>query len=144
METASHWAHETALSADPTCAREARDFVALHLVEHDLLHLVEDLRLTVSELATNALRHARTPFTVTLQKRGGSVLLTVTDGSAEMPAPPGAPRPLDPGGRGLSIVARLSHDWGVTTGHDGTKSVWASFDGAARDGTAAPSLEPLA
>jgi len=139
--TASHWVHETVLSPDPTSAWRARDFVALQLVEHGLLHLVDDLRLAVSELATNAMRHARTPFTVTLQGGDASVLLTVKDGSTEAPALADA-HVLDLGGRGLSIVACLSREWGVIPSSDGTKSVWASFDQHAprSDGT---SLEPV-
>lgn len=127
MGTAIHWVHETVLSAHPASAHRARDFVSMHLVEHGLLHLVDDLRLAVSELATNAVQHARTPFTVTLQKHGASVLLTVKDGSTKAPAPADA-HLLALGGRGLSIVDCLSREWGVISGSDGTKSVWASFD----------------
>ncbi len=128
MGTTNHWSYETALSAEPASALRARDFVRQHLVVHDLLHLVDDIRLTVSELATNAVQHAQTPFTVTLQEAGSSVLLTVKDGSPKALAPANAPDPLGLAGRGLSIVDGLSRDWGVTTGQDGTKSVWACFD----------------
>lgn len=128
MGTTSDWSHETALSAEPVSALRARDFVCLHLVQHELPHLVDDLRLTVSELATNAMQHARTPFTVVLEQIGVAVLLTVRDASPDSLAPVGAADPHGLGGRGLAIVAFLSRDWGVTTGQDGTKSVWASFD----------------
>ena len=134
METTDHWSHQAAFSAEPTSALRARDFISLHLLEHDLVHLVDDMRLTVSELATNAVRHAQTPFTVTLENAGASVVLSVEDGSPDAPAPVNAPDPLGLGGRGLSIVAFLSRDWGVTTGHDGTKAVWASFDGHGQGG----------
>jgi hypothetical protein len=113
----------------------------MHLVEHGLPDLVDDLMLAVSELATNAVQHARTPFTVTLQRHGASVLIAVKDGSTETPAPADA-HLLDLGGRGLSIVACLSRDWGVIAGHDGTKSVWASFDEPAPAGVEATALEP--
>lgn len=128
MGTNGHWSHGTGFEAEPASALRARDFVCLLLIEHDLPHLVDDMRLIVSELATNAMRHARTPFIVTLQNTGASVLLTVEDGSPTVPALANRPDPLDPGGRGLSIVAFLSDDWGVTSGRDGSKSVWASFD----------------
>mgnify|MGYP003297045708 CR=1 FL=1 len=35
---------------------------------------------------------------------------------------------LGTGGRGLAIVERLSHRWGITPSADGGKSVWAWFD----------------
>ena len=120
------WSHQTRLAADLISASIARDFICLHLGEHDLPHLVDDMRLVVSELATNALRHARTAFTVTLHGNGSSVLLTVQDGSSSLPVQATA-GDTETGRRGLSIVDQLSDDWGVTLRHGGAKSVWASF-----------------
>jgi hypothetical protein len=39
---------------------------------------------------------------------------------------PGNPRPTDPKGRGLLVVAALSREWGVSAA-DGTKQVWAEI-----------------
>jgi hypothetical protein len=123
------WAHETVLDAEPGSAAMARAFVAQHLFEHRLLYLVDDVRMVASELATNAVLHARTGFTVTLEGRVRTVLLTVRDGS---PTPPGpisaAQHVLAPSGRGLVIVGVISKSWGVTGWEGDTKSVWASFD----------------
>ena len=80
-----------------------------------------------SELATNAMLHARTPFTVSLEQLVRIVLLTVEDGSPSTPEPVGA-RDMDTHGRGLFLVDHTSHDWGVRKGPEGTKSVWASFE----------------
>ena len=55
MTYSSAWAYETELAAELVSASSARDFVCLHLGEHDLPHLAHDMRLVVSELATNAL-----------------------------------------------------------------------------------------
>lgn len=104
----------------------ARRFVCVHLVEHRLWYLVDDVRLAVSELAANAVRHAHSPFTVSLGRADRAVFLSVQDGS------PGAPALLAPGlsdtaGRGMSIVDLVSDDWGVTPAPGGGKSVWASF-----------------
>lgn len=120
------WSHETQFPAEVESVPRTRHFVCTHLIDHRVLYLVEDVRLVVSELATNALRHANTPFAVTLAQVDQLVLLTVTDGS---PAPPvHLPRDvLDTGGRGLSIVALVSRDWGVTRRPGEAKSVWASF-----------------
>ncbi len=126
MTRSSRWSHQTELAAELVSASSARDFVCLHLGVHDLEHLVDDMRLVVSELATNALRHAYPPFTVTLRGDGTSVHLIVQDGSSSDPVRASA-GDMDVGGRGLSIVDELSHDWGVTHGPGEAKSVWASF-----------------
>jgi anti-sigma regulatory factor (Ser/Thr protein kinase) len=126
MNQHSGWSHETVLAADAISASRARDFVSLHLDKHHLQYLIEDVRLVASELATNALIHAQTQLTVTLQEDDRVVRLTVQDCSASAPAPAAA-NGLHTGGRGLSIVDLLSRDRGITAGPDGTKSVWAAF-----------------
>jgi anti-sigma regulatory factor (Ser/Thr protein kinase) len=126
MDPIPEWSHETVLAAEPTSAAMARDFVCLHLVAYHLLHLVEDVRLVVSELATNAVAHAQTPFTVTLSEGNGSVLLTIQDGSISAPVR-SVPDVMGMSGRGLMIVELLSHEWGTSTDGHGSKSVWASF-----------------
>jgi anti-sigma regulatory factor (Ser/Thr protein kinase) len=89
--------------------------------------MVDDVVLVVSELVTNALVHAQTPFKVTVQVLEQMLLLEVEDGSPTAPFLVGA-RVLDTGGRGVAIVNLLSHDWGVDASTDGGKSVWAEFD----------------
>jgi hypothetical protein len=121
------WAHDTELPAHPDSASRARAFVGQHLTEHDLPDMANDLQLVVSELATNALTHARTPFTVTLAAFAHSVLLQVHDGSPRLPVL-GAATSLDTSGRGLTVLDLLSSDWGVTSHADGGKTVWATFD----------------
>jgi anti-sigma regulatory factor (Ser/Thr protein kinase) len=114
------------LPAEPGSASRAREFVCLHLQRHDAQHLEDDLRLVVSELVTNAITHAQTPFTVELQVEGLFVTLIVSDLSPLVPVM-AAGEAMDGGGRGLLIVDVLSRDWGVTNGPDGSKSVWAAF-----------------
>jgi anti-sigma regulatory factor (Ser/Thr protein kinase) len=131
MGHTSGWTHETVLDAEPVSVAKARDFVSVHLLDHRLPQLADDVRLVVSELATNAMVHAGTPFTVTLTGLERSVMLTVRDGSPLEPVPvpaPAAVHQLDPGGRGLVIVDMVSRTWGFDTEEDRTKSVWASFD----------------
>ena len=120
------WLHTTELAAEAGSASEARVFVTLHLLAHGLGHLVDDVRLVVSELATNAMVHAQTPFMVILQALDGSVRLEVQDGSQAGPILVMA-RGLDTGGRGVAIVNALSRDWGVIANLSGGKSVWAEF-----------------
>jgi anti-sigma regulatory factor (Ser/Thr protein kinase) len=129
MDHDPQWSHELELAAEPGSAAKARAFVREHLVHHRRLDLVDDVRLVVSELATNAVIHARTAFTVILEERAGSVLLTVRDRSPRpVPEPGTTRRELAQGGRGLMMVASLSESWGVTRWQDDAKSVWASFD----------------
>lgn len=132
--TGGSWTHATELAPVPASASAARDFVRLHLREHGLAAHVDDVALVVSELATNAVKHACTPFTVRLRGDGLCLLLTVNDTSREVAfeRPPGS---TSTGGRGLAIVDRLSHDWGVDHAAAGEKSVWASFQMLSDHGT---------
>jgi len=120
------WSHEVLLPAEPKSVAVAREFVSRHLVGHGLSRLVEDVRLVVSELATNAVEHARTPFIVTLSGGDRTVLLAVQDGSTSAPAR-SASEALATSGRGLLLVEQLSQDWGTSTEGEALKSVWASF-----------------
>ena len=85
MVPTTNWSHQTVLLAEPISASLARDFVCLYLISHHLLHLVDDVRLVVSELATNAVAHAQTPFIVTLSRANASVLLAIGDESTSAP-----------------------------------------------------------
>nr|WP_180218270.1 ATP-binding protein [Streptomyces albus] len=106
----------------------ARDFATKTLAEWGLDELQEDLRLCVSELATNALLHGVPPgreFCVRLAMDGASVRLEVRD-SGE-----GCPKVRSSGadevtGRGLRLVRALADDWGVTE-HVVGKTVWLRF-----------------
>jgi anti-sigma regulatory factor (Ser/Thr protein kinase) len=120
------WSHTITLAAERRSVGEARDFVCVHLLAHHRSHLVDDVRLVVSELTTNAVAHAGTPFVLTLSSSGGITHVEVRDGSGS-PVTPRTPDALDTAGRGLLIVGSLSHAWGSTTDGLGFKSVWASF-----------------
>lgn len=124
---------ETSLPAEPLSASKARDFVCQHLAAHGLAKLVEDVRLVASELATNALVHAGTPFVVSLSEVDGFLFLTVRDASASSPVRT-ACQGMDVCGRGLQVVEMLSQDWGADADGSGAKRVWASFSTATRRG----------
>ena len=72
----------------------------------------DEITLLVSELASNAVRHAGTPFTVTLGCDGSVVRVEVSDGSAAPPRPRVPPLEAVTG-RGLMIVDALASDWGT-------------------------------
>jgi hypothetical protein len=121
----AHWSRQVGLHAATSSTGRAREFVGLHLKGRELSGLVDDVQLVVSELATNAVLHAGTAFTVSLWCDGAPVLLTVTDDSPLLPRC-GEPSEVAIGGRGLTVVQAMSHDWGVTEGAPG-KAVWALF-----------------
>ncbi len=126
MASIAGWSCTTTLPADPRSAAVARVFVCDQLVTHDLSHLVDDMVLAVSELATNAIQHARTPFDVRLSSEDGLASIVVRDGSAST-VTRRTPDAMDERGRGLMIVELLSHEWGTSTDRHGFTSVWASF-----------------
>lgn len=82
----------------------------------------DDLTLLVSELASNAVRHARSPFTVTVGCDAATVRVEVVDESPLVPVPQQPPVEAVTG-RGLMIVEALSDRWGVEP-TDGGKAVW--------------------
>ena len=99
-----------------------------HFVTDALSDLSEEIQesvaLMVSELATNALVHATTGFTVTVERRGDSLRVEVWDAGGGAPILR-SPQPSEPHGRGLRIVDEFSADWGVDRLDDGPgKSVW--------------------
>jgi len=127
MATWVRWSHELLLVAQPVSVSEARAFVAQVLTEHGLVVLVDDVQMVVSELATNALVHARTSFTVKLRTGlGQAVVLEVRDRSPSFPVIV-ATGPLDITGRGIAIVDALSQAWGFEAHESGGKYVWAVF-----------------
>jgi anti-sigma regulatory factor (Ser/Thr protein kinase) len=105
--------------------REARGFLEELLRERVSWEDSSDLVLALSELATNAVRHAETPFEVVVET-DGYVRIEVEDSSTQPPIP----RPTSAhavGGRGLQIVAQLCDRWGVHIVRE-QKCVWCERD----------------
>lgn len=102
----------------------ARRFVAGTLRGWGDAAMVDEASLVVSELVTNAVLHAGTPFSVTLDRMTDGVLLRVNDASAVQPRGRGADVLAD-GGRGMALVGSLTAGWGSTADGVGGKAVWA-------------------
>jgi anti-sigma regulatory factor (Ser/Thr protein kinase) len=87
------------------------------------------LRLLVSELITNAVRHvtgSAQPVELAVRIGAGAIRVEVRDGgSGFKPARKPEPRGAD-GGFGLFLVERMASRWGVDT-QDGTR-VWFELD----------------
>ena len=128
---------------DADSARRSRLFVLAHL-DHVPAPTLAVVELLTSELATNAVRHAGTSFTVTVEQLDHEIRVAVTDGSSAAPTPR-APSPAEPSGRGLHILDVLADSWGTEFGDD-AKTTWFSLStsrDAERQGARAAS-EPLA
>lgn len=97
---------------------------ALRRWGHDDKRLA-DAQLIVTELATNAIVHARTAFSVHARDHGSGVRISVSDSSHAEPSV-GDPAQDDLSGRGLWLVSRLASRWGVELTEDG-KTVWAEL-----------------
>jgi serine/threonine-protein kinase RsbW len=97
--------------------------------------VIDEAEIVVSELMSNAVRHAR-PLSdgnlrVVWKVKNGVVEVEVTDGGSDS-SPRPAPRTVwAPSGRGLRIVRSLAHEWGVTEDRNGS-TVWASLGGPSR------------
>jgi hypothetical protein len=105
--------------------RAARQFVLETLRWWGLDALCDDAAIVVSELATNAILHARSDFTVSLEVDGDVVRLSVRDASARLPVVRD-PTPTCTSGRGLVLVAALGANWGTESVSDG-KEVWVDL-----------------
>lgn len=113
---------EKGFSADVSSVRAARQFVSKTLSDLPA-SFVEDVVLMVSELATNAITHADSPFTLRLDAEAASLRIEISDAGHDLPRRR-TPRPDEPFGRGLHIVDTLSESWGVELGADGGKTIW--------------------
>lgn len=109
----------------PATARsvpEARHHVVTTLQQWGYDTVVETARLLTSELVTNAVLHARTEMTVTVEDSEAGVRISVADAS---PVPPSLRRHSTTAttGRGLRLLDQLAREWSVDDDNGG-KTVW--------------------
>lgn len=118
--------------ARPESIGQARAFTAEVLAGWGLLGRAEDIRLCVSELATNALVHGTAPghgFLVKLDIDEETVRLEVHDSRRQHPEARQA-ADTDLSGRGLTLVDALADGWGVQDRTPVGKIVWSFFKAA--------------
>ena len=103
--------------------RAARHFVSDVMRKWGFSREVRDeAELVATELAANAVLHAKSGFSILLRARSEVVRIAVYDAM-----------PIDPAflvvrsRRGLGLVSGLSRDWGVDVTDTG-KTVWAEID----------------
>ncbi len=122
-----------ALSADPGQVAVARRLLRGYLADGGTPTTADDHAvpvLLVSELVTNAIRHAQPPLALRATTRGPALRVEVHDGASD---PPVLATQTDVGaltsesGRGLFLVASLADRWGWD-GHSSGKAVWFELD----------------
>jgi anti-sigma regulatory factor (Ser/Thr protein kinase) len=114
--------------AGTTAPTDARHHLATRLERlgyHDAL--LDDARIVVTELAANAIVHARSAFTVSVSGDATRLRIGVRDSSRAMPAPQ-PPSEARLSGRGLQLVTAIARRWGIEPLRDG-KVVWADLRG---------------
>ncbi|EPJ36832.1 hypothetical protein STAFG_6091 [Streptomyces afghaniensis 772] len=111
-----------AVPDDPSAVAQTRKDVVAQLERWGLSDAVFVTELVVSELVTNAIRHARPPIQLRLI-HDNTLICEVSDGGNTAPHLRRA-RTYDEGGRGLLLVAQLTERWGTRQGATG-KTIWA-------------------
>ncbi|WP_066943959.1 ATP-binding protein [Streptomyces lushanensis] len=118
-------------SRHPRCVALARLELRKALAGWGLAELEDSALLVLSELLTNAGRHAQVVPEQIIEthyfRRPAGLRIEVHDGSPELPRR----RPAGPeasGGRGLVLVDALADEWGVIEHGEGRgKTVWAAL-----------------
>ena len=107
---------ELTLPAVPTAITEARTKVTERLSRRIPIDALEDVRLLVTELITNALRHSAVRpgdnVSVKAEVSGETVRIEVRNPGSDGEVKPRRPGPRG-GGYGLYLVDRLARRWGV-------------------------------
>jgi anti-sigma regulatory factor (Ser/Thr protein kinase) len=98
---------------------------------------IPDLRLVISEVITNAVRHGgEGEMLVAVTPKPGYLCVQVTDTGDGFAPRPRAYGPDEDGGFGLFLVEQLTRRWGLTRENSNTR-VWFEFDFAAERAAAA-------
>ncbi|WUK30900.1 ATP-binding protein [Streptomyces sp. NBC_00370] len=117
-------------SRHPRCVRLARLELRRALAGWGLGVLEDSAVLVLSELLTNAGRHARVSpgreVETWFQPLPGGLRIEVHDASSEKPEQRAAGVEAE-GGRGLALVAALADEWGVADRDGVGKLVWAEL-----------------
>jgi hypothetical protein len=119
-------AESRAFPASVHSPREARRFVLETLQGRAAEKLARDAAIVATELATNAVLHARTAFTVAVSSVADAVRVSVRDASPLHGSQQRTPMAVSPS-HGLGVVALVAASWGVDLLGDAGKEVWAEL-----------------
>jgi len=124
---------QVTLPAGDGAVRLARRVTRDVLARWRLAHVEETAILLVSELVTNAVRHAQNTYAIGLDLEIGETWLRIEVQDADPRWPqPRTPGRFDESGFGLVLVDALAGKWGVRETATG-KAVWAELDTRHRD-----------
>lgn len=112
-----------AVPYDETGPAQARAAVSSDAAALGLEDLSDDVALVVSEMVTNAIRHAAPPVRLEVEVTETEVVVAVCDGTPTAPVARMADDDAE-GGRGMLLVQFLSSEHGVRSQPPG-KTVWA-------------------
>jgi hypothetical protein len=113
----------------PEMPAASRQLVGRACEEWGLRRIRRLAELIMSELASNAVLHARTPAAVTIRLVGGCLQMAVRDGDPRLvyhPAPGTHGAHHGDHGRGLLILEAMADEWGSAPTGNG-KVVWATL-----------------
>jgi len=121
---AGHLGGVRTFALGPDAPAAARHFAVATTNHWGAEDLADDVALVVTELAANAIRHARSGFTVILSSRRGVLRIAVRDASPVPADGPGlTPAPL----HGLGAVDAMASRWGVEPLGSSGKTVWVEL-----------------
>ncbi|GAC1420663.1 MAG: hypothetical protein NVSMB57_14590 [Actinomycetota bacterium] len=122
---------QLSLEPDASAPGSARRFTVRILQGWQCHQMVETAELLVSELVTNAVKHAGTKIELRVSLRRRAIRFDIIDLSPSQ-ALPGNPEAGSLSGRGLRIVGSLALEWG-TSALDQGKSVWFTVPRSSAD-----------
>lgn len=115
----------TTLPPEPASVSAARRFVCAVVAAWGYPDLAERTKVPVSELMTNAVRHARRPVDLRVHRTRREVIVEISDDDPHAPQPRMAD-PEDENGRGLMLVDSMTDAWGTRLTGSG-KTIWFSL-----------------
>jgi anti-sigma regulatory factor (Ser/Thr protein kinase) len=110
------------LQPEARAVATGRRFVSATLARWGYPDHAETASLLVSEIATNAVRHARTAIELRIHRTDREIVTEITDDSTHLPQRR-LPSPDEENGRGLMLVDVLASSWGTRPTQTG-KIVW--------------------
>ncbi|WP_433054627.1 SpoIIE family protein phosphatase [Dactylosporangium sp. CS-033363] len=130
------------LPADHSSPGLAREAIRTIAHERDLLPVLDEALLLVTELTTNSVVHAGTEFDLEITVGDGSITVAVLDFRPGTIAPsfPETTGELPERGRGLLLVEQLATAWG-TLHFNGGKGVWFRLDVTPQERPDVPSFD---